>query len=105
MNDISETNEFPFLINVNTNEKILISSHQFTIGKSYSCSYELNDNYISRTHLMIVKEDESWYIIDFNTKNGTYLNDIKIHSESQVKINNTDIIKVGNTSFIFYTNQ
>ena len=54
---------------------------------------------------MIVKEDESWYIIDFNTKNGTYLNDIKIHSESQVKINNTDIIKVGNTSFIFYTNQ
>lgn len=102
-NEINGSNEIPFLLNLRTNEKILISSHQFVIGTSNSCNYILSDRCISRKHLMLIKEEDAWYVIDFDSTNGTYLNNTKLHPEAQVKINNGDVIKIGNTSFIFYT--
>lgn len=101
---LSDDNETPFIINLSTNEEIPIVTHQFVIGTENSCDYKVTDNYVSRKHIMIVKEDKYWYIIDFNAKNGTFLNDTQLHPGSQIKIKNSDIIKIGNTSFIFYTN-
>lgn len=97
-----ENTNIPFLINTSANEKISISSQQFVIGRDKSCNYKLEDNFVSRKHLMIVKEDDIWYVIDFYTENGTYLNNEKIRPNSKTILYNGDDIKIGNTALCFY---
>lgn len=59
------------------------------------------DMYISRAHCTIYKDQSNLYIIDMKSKNGTYVNDILIHTP--VIIKNGDIITLGNTRLNFST--
>ena len=92
----------PFLLSLSTDKKIMISSQQFTIGRDNSCNLEMDDSYVSKKHLILKKEDETWYIIDFNSLNGTYLNNKKLRPNSKTILNNGDYIKIGRSTFCFY---
>lgn len=99
---LSKNTNIPFILNISTNEKIVISSYQFVIGTDISCNYKLEDSCVSRKHLIFIKEDNIWYIIDFHSSNGTYLNSKKIRPNSKAVLCNGDIIKIGNTTLCFY---
>ncbi|MDE5978293.1 MAG: FHA domain-containing protein [Turicibacter sp.] len=92
----------PFLLSTSTDQKIMISSQQFTIGRDNSCNLEMNDSFVSKKHLILKKEDETWYIIDFNSLNGTYLNNKKLRPNSKTILNSGDCIKIGRSAFCFY---
>ncbi len=99
---LGSENDSPYLINLQNNERIIINSSQFIIGRHKSCNYVINNPYISSLSLMIVYEDENWYVIDLNTTNGTFLNNTKIATNSKMLLQNEDKIKIADFTYQFY---
>ena len=68
-----------------------------TIGRNSSNEYVVQDSTVSRHHCQILQDDYGKYrIVDFGSKNGTYVNGNKIYGEVDLK--QTDIVRIGNTT-------
>jgi len=89
-----------------------------TIGRYDETTYNKNDiditelsgRHISRKHATVELEYHQWYLRDgqwdnnkswIPSKNGTFVNDIKINSEDGIKLKDKDRIKMGETFFEF----
>jgi hypothetical protein len=46
----------------------------FTIGRSSDNDIAMKDGYVSRRHLKITKREESYFIMDLGSRNGTFVN-------------------------------
>lgn len=68
-----------------------------TIGRKDNNSIVLSDPHISGNHAQIIVRNDSLFIEDLNSTNGTYLNGNKI--SNKVKLSNKDEIKIGNSIF------
>lgn len=67
-----------------------------TIGRATTNNVVLQDNLVSGTHAqIIIKHNNCYSIVDLNSTNGTYVNNIRINGETI--LNTNDIIKIGNT--------
>ena len=93
----------PHIIRQKNNEKILINKPRFRIGKEKSyVDYFISDNTaISRSHADIVTVDNTYFIIDMNSTNHTFINGNMIQSGDQVQVNHGDILKLANEEFEF----
>lgn len=91
----------PYLIDLQNNEKIIINSRQFIIGRKSNCNYVINNIYVSSLSLMITYEDGNWYIMDLNTTNGSSLNNIKIPTNSKILLQDRSIIQIANLKYEF----
>lgn len=58
------------------------------------------DIYIGRNHALIYYKKGRFYIVDLSSKNGTYVNNMRI--EGMAEIFDRDIIKFGKTEFKFF---
>jgi pSer/pThr/pTyr-binding forkhead associated (FHA) protein len=67
-----------------------------TIGRSTDCDITLSDEKASRMHCGIRFEDNHFLLRDLKSKNGTFLNDEPIDTES---IRPGDRFRVGSTIF------
>ena len=68
-----------------------------TIGRSTQNDVVINDPYVGRNHLQIIqKDDGSFCVADFGSKNGTYINGNKVHGE--VRLSPSDVVRIGNTT-------
>ncbi len=68
-----------------------------TIGRSTQNDVVINDPYVGRNHLQIIqKNDGCFYVADFGSKNGTYINGRKVQGE--VRLSSTDVVRIGNTT-------
>ena len=56
-------------------------------------------NLISRRHGKFVKRGRDWYIVDFGSTNGTYVNDREVSPNTLVKISVGDAVDIG--TYIF----
>jgi pSer/pThr/pTyr-binding forkhead associated (FHA) protein len=76
----------------------------WTIGRSCHNGIRLADSYVSRRHAAVqfVEEEQSFYLIDFNSTNGSYLNGEPAFKP--VLLKDGDRIRLGNTSFYFFFN-
>ncbi len=54
---------------------------------------------ISRRHGKFVRRGRDWYIVDFGSTNGTYVNDEEVPTDTPVKIKVGDVVDIG--TFIF----
>lgn len=68
-------------------------------GRNYECDYVIRDETTSGKHFEIKRESDGLYIIDLQSKNGTFLNG-KMLRESLV-LRNNDVIKAGSTTLRF----
>ena len=66
------------------------------IGRNNNCNIVLNHQSIENEHAKIEIIDNDIFLIDLNSVNGTYLNNIKIEGNKLVKLKNKDVIKFGN---------
>lgn len=48
-------------------------------GRDFSCDIPVRDQEVSRRHLMLSHDGESWWVIDLNSKNGTMINGRRIN--------------------------
>ena len=68
-----------------------------TIGRNFNNDYVVQDTTVSRHHCQIVQDNYGNYrIVDFGSKNGTYVNGNKIYGEIDLRQN--DIVRIGNTT-------
>lgn len=68
-----------------------------TIGRKDNNSIVLGDAHVSGNHAKIVVRNDTLYIEDLNSTNGTYINGSKINGK--VKLVNKDEIKIGTAVF------
>lgn len=66
-----------------------------TIGKASNNDVNINEHQIAHNHLQIVQDDKgNFFVVDFNTENGTFVNGQPVKGE--VKLNINDTLRAGN---------
>lgn len=103
-NEKEKTEKKTFLLRMKNNEKIMLEKNKFKIGTDKkTVDYCINDNHaVSRTHAEIHKKNGSYYLVDNESTNHTYLNEHEIQSNSEIKLQNKSRIKFANEEFVFY---
>ena len=84
-----------------TQEVINVCYDRFVIGKDPSqTDYCISGNTaISRAHAIIIKENGKIYVVDKNSKNGTYVNKSRIRAYEREEINVGCKIRFANELF------
>ena len=66
------------------------------IGRGESCQIRVSDTYVSAAHARIFNRDGSWYVEDLGSTNGTYLNQRRVTTASEVRAG--DRVRIGKTT-------
>lgn len=93
----------PHLIRIKNNEKISLDKPVFRVGKERSyVDYFIGDNTaISRSHANFITRDETFFVMDTNSTNHTFLNGQMIKSNEEVPLVNGDIVRLAQEDFEF----
>lgn len=93
----------PYLIRRKNNEKIILNKPVFRVGKERSyVDYFIGDNTaISRSHANIITREGTYFVVDTNSTNHTFVNGNMINSNEEVQINHGDSIRFANEDFEF----
>jgi len=93
----------PYLIRVNTEERIMLGKVTFKIGKaSRGVDYTVDGNgAISRQHAMIIQKDGVCYIKDNKSTNHTYVNDKMVEDGVEEILTHDSRIRLGDEEFVF----
>lgn len=109
--DISTTNTMNYTSNtylklINRKESLPFKIHEHyyigdetTLGRTEDNDIVINDKFISKNHMRIIKEDGVYYIEDLNSANGTLLNGEPINEAIELK--DKDLIDIGRIEFLF----
>ncbi len=93
----------PYLIRVNTEERIMLGKVMFKIGKaSRGVDYTVDGNgAISRQHAVIIQRDGVCYIKDNKSTNHTYVNDKMVEDGVEEILTHDSKIRLGDEEFLF----
>lgn len=93
----------PYLIRVNTEERIMLGKVMFKIGKaSRGVDYTVDGNgAISRQHAVIIQKDGVCYIKDNKSTNHTYVNDKMVEEGVEEILTHDSKIRLGDEEFLF----
>ena len=99
----SAASAMPCLIREKTNERIVINSVNFKIGKEKAfVDYFIGDNpTISRFHASITEKNGEYFIVDNNSLNHTYVNGVAIQSNVSYKLEAGMRVRLANEEFTF----
>src|ERR1043165_7916211 len=75
-----------------------ITLAQFVIGRDPQCQLRPASPAISKRHCAILQRDGKVFVRDFDSTNGTFVNDQPVKGEVEIK--NDDNLKVGPLEFI-----
>lgn len=78
------------------------SQNTWIIGRDRNSGIYLNSKYVSRRHAAIRYIEQGFYLVDFNSTNGTFINGEQIYHPT--KLEEGDIIRIGNITFSFFLN-
>ena len=67
-----------------------------TIGRGQGAGLFLPDPQISRSHSLVERKEDRYWVSDNNSHNGTYVNDIRL--ENKRVLRHQDVIRIANTS-------
>ena len=79
-------------------KEIPVSATKFYIGRSEECQLRANSDAISRRHCLIAVTDQGVTIRDLGSRNGTYVNGVKIAAETRIQMG--DQLRVGPLEFL-----
>ena len=68
------------------------------VGRGETADAFVEDDSLSRSHFLIVREAESFLLIDLHSRNGTWVNDKKISAH---KLQPNEVIRAGESAFFF----
>lgn len=92
-----------YMENKKTGERILLTKESFAIGRNPDyVDYVVNSPTVGRLHLQIIQRDTRYYVIDINSKNGTFINKNRIQSNIEEPVHSGDIVQIGAEEFYFY---
>lgn len=67
--------------------------HYTTIGRYDDNSIEIDDDFISGSHAEIFYEDDTWWLQDLGSTNGTFLNSQRVGA--RIRLSEGDIVQFG----------
>jgi pSer/pThr/pTyr-binding forkhead associated (FHA) protein len=76
---------------------IPITLSQFIIGRDPQCQLRPSSPVISKRHCALIIRSGKCYLRDFDSTNGTFLNDEAVKGEREIK--NDDLLKIGPLAF------
>jgi pSer/pThr/pTyr-binding forkhead associated (FHA) protein len=79
---------------------VKLERREVVIGRGKECDLLLTDAHVSRKHARIYREGEVYYLQDLESKNGTYLNGVKVGFGEKPLLSG-DKIKIGENILIF----
>lgn len=82
-------------LNVIDQEKIEINKAKIFIGRLVTNDIQFSNRSVSRRHCLIETIDKYTYIVDLDSKFGTYLNNIKLIPRERVLLSDNDEISIG----------
>lgn len=85
-----------------TGQQFSLEGHRLVmIGRDASCTIQVVDPQLSRNHLQIehVIDEGCHYAIDYQSKNGVYVNGQKI--DRRAPLGDRDIITIGDTTIVY----
>jgi hypothetical protein len=94
----------PYLESVGNNRliKVIINKEKFIIGRlTNMVDYVVQGNTVGKLHAEISIKEGGYYIRDLNSKNGTYVNDKRIPSNTELEIKSNDRIRFSNFEYVF----
>ena len=92
----------PFLIETETGAKIVVTKEVFKLGRDpKQADYASNNKVVGRIHAELVTSDGEYFVIDKHSRNGSYLNGVKLYPNEKNKIKHEDCIKLANQEFVF----
>lgn len=71
-----------------------------TLGRSRKCSIPIADPFLSQMHCHIFQSDESFYLEDCGSTNGTFLNGERL-DKNVIELLDGDKVTLGKLHFIF----
>lgn len=101
-----EKREYPCLQSVKDilHDEISITKSSFILGRiREQVDYTFDNFAIGKVHAEIITRDGAYYIKDLNSRNGTFINDVRIDSNLEYEIKNNDRIAFANNEYIFLT--
>jgi len=69
------------------------------VGRSKAADISIDSPELSRRHCVIEREGQEWTIFDLESRNGVYLNGLRIHS---AVLRPGDAVQIGNVMFVFH---
>jgi hypothetical protein len=101
-----ENREFPCLQNVKDilQDEIPITKSSFILGRiREQVDYTFDNFAIGKVHAEIITRDGAYHIKDLNSRNGTFINHVRIDSNLEYEIKNNDRVAFANSEYIFLT--
>lgn len=83
---------------VTTHARFPVLYWENSIGRSRSCDIVLPDATMSRDHAVLMRREEGWFIIDTNSKAGTFVNGRKLKPTARARIHPGDTIAMGSSA-------
>jgi two-component system response regulator HydG len=77
---------------------LLEGEKDFRIGRGEDCDLMLSDPIASRVHAIIQRTADGWFLRDFQSRNGTFVNGQKI---DEARLLDGTTIKIGAAEFVF----
>ena len=87
------------LYNPITGLKLPVLFWENSIGRSRSSDVVVDDPAVSRSHCVLLRRKEGWFVTDTGSKSGTYVNGKRVRGRAQLMLDDT--ITVGNSEFQF----
>lgn len=91
------------LLRQKTGENIQVNAQNYTLGRNPAiANYVISDNpKVSGNHASILTMNGSYYLVDNNSTNHTYVNNVMVQPGTKVPLSNQSIIKLYNEVFVF----
>lgn len=84
-------------------EVVEINKKSLLIGRMESfVDYVINSSAVGKIHAEILDAGGDFYVMDCNSRNGTFLNDSRIVPNTKIKVSNNDVLRFANKEFVFY---
>ena len=80
-------------------QRIELDKHRITLGRHPECEVQIDQGAVSRKHATISFRENAYFLEDLSSRNGTFLNEEKISSET--RLFDGAKIKICDVSFVF----
>ena len=90
---------YGYLIDQVDGQRYVLNMWETSIGRSKHCDIVIGYETISRSHAVISRRIDGWYIYDLNSKSGILVNGKRTEQRAQIKPG--DLITMGSMAFRF----
>ncbi len=84
------------------NKDIHVEKTSFFVGRSSDCDIQFDESLVSRIHAIFYYNDGTWYIEDLNSKNGVWINEIKLEPMKKHLLKRNDVIDLAHTEKLIF---